>query len=493
VIVLSLAERDPEFVRSILVSPPAGADAVEVRLDALKRCEPAAWFPGGAGAARPVIAACRRREEGGAFRGGERRRRETLLAAARAGVAYVDVEFGSPLVEILDDVAPAKGILSHHDLRRTPPAATLFSLYRRMSRVPGAAAVKIVTTARDPADILEIRRLLARAAGREPPLAAFAMGEPGVASRILAPAWGSWATYAALRRGAESAPGQITLAEATGVYRVSEIGEETRLTGITGHPIAHSLSPVMHNAAFFHNGIDFRYVPFPASKIDRLSALVRALRIRGLSVTAPHKAALGRRLRRVEPLAREVGAVNTLVFGGGELVGFNTDVEGTLGPLRRRIDPAGKVAALVGAGGAARAAAVGLARAGAGVLVASRRERPGREVARLAGGRWTPIRRLARESYDILINATPAGMDGRSLPVPAPAVKGSLVADLVYAPVVTPLLRLAMERGIPTLGGLEVLLAQGAAQYALFTGREAPVEAMREALMRAVAAPGGVS
>ena len=484
-IILSIMEREPAAVKEILVAPPEGADALEVRLDALKRCEPPLWFPGSAMAGRPVIATCRHSSEGGLYRRCEKHRREALLAAARAGAAYVDIEFGSPSMDLLHEIAPAKVILSHHDVRRTPPASDLFLLYRKMASVPGVAAVKIVTTARQAWDILEIKRLLKKAAGRKVMLAAFAMGEPGVPSRILAPLWGSWATYVSLRRGSEAAPSQLTLAEALHVYRVNEIDEETRLVGITGWPVKHSLSPLMHNAAFLHQGVNFRYLPFAAPRIDRLADLFRALRIRGLRVTAPHKEALWRKLRSLEPQAREIGAVNTLLHSGRRLVGFNTDAEGTLRPLRERIDPARKVAVIVGAGGAARAVAWALARAGSNVIVCSRRERPGRAVARIASGRYVPPRRLAKESYDILINATPVGMDGRSLPVPREAVKGSLVGDLIYRPLVTPLLKTAMERGIPTFGGLDVLLAQGLEQYALFTGREAPADAMRDALLAA--------
>lgn len=487
-IVLSLMERDPGKIAQHLLAPPAGADAIEVRLDALRRCEPPLWFPGSAASGRPVIATCRRQEEGGLYRRSEKARRESLLAAARAGVTYVDIEFGSPLMDLLDDIAPAKVILSHHDPRRTPSASDLYALYRRMAKVPGVAAIKIVTTARRPADMLEIRKLLVRAAGKKVILAAFAMGDPGVASRILAPLWGSWATYVALKRGRESASGQITLAEALDLYRIEGIDEETRLTGITGWPVSHSLSPVMHNAAFHHQGINFRYLPFPARRAEECLDLARALKIRGLSVTSPHKPAVFRKVRRKEPQARGVGAVNTIVNSGKSMVGFNTDVQGLLRPLRERIDPAGKVAVILGAGGAAMAVAWGLSRAGANVVISSRRERPGRQVAKKVGGRYVSPRRLPKESYDILVNATPAGMDGRSMAAPPSAVKGSLVADLVYRPLVTPLLRTAQERGIPTLSGLDVLLAQGVEQYALFTGREAPEAVMRQALHEAVAA-----
>src|SRR5258706_11207160 len=149
-IILSLLERDPAAVSRLLLSPPAGVEAVEVRLDAMKRVAPSSWFPGTTAAPRPVIAACRTPREGGSFRGSETRRRESLLTAARAGVAYVDVEMGSPMATSLTGFAPARVILSHHDRRRTPTAATLPALYTGRPAVPGVAHVRIDTTANDP-------------------------------------------------------------------------------------------------------------------------------------------------------------------------------------------------------------------------------------------------------------------------------------------------------------------------------------------------------
>ncbi|HZE88107.1 MAG TPA: type I 3-dehydroquinate dehydratase, partial [Verrucomicrobiae bacterium] len=379
---------------------------------------------------------------------------------------------------------------SHHDARRTPAAAILRALYRRMARVAGVAVVKIVTTARDPLDIVTIRDLLAGAASGTTPLAALAMGDLGVASRILAPSWGSWATYVAMRDGAESAPGQLTLAEALATYRIEEIDGDTRFAGITGHPVSHSLSPAMHNAAYAEHRINFRYLPFAAPKVEHIPELIRKLRLRGLSVTAPHKIAIVKKMHRLDPAARRLGAVNTIVNDGKRLFGFNTDADGLMNPLRLRMAPAGTTVAIVGAGGSARALAVALKEGGAQVLIASRRERPGRDLARATGARYVDLKRLARESYDILINATPAGMDRRGMPVSAAAVKGRLVAELVYRPPVTPLLRLARARGLETIAGLDVLLSQGIEQYALFTGRSGPVETMRQALAGALARAG---
>ena len=495
-IILSLVERDLPSLRSAILSAPQKAGAIEVRLDALPKvdCEglPALFDS----APRPIIASCRRIRDGGFYRGSESRRREILLAAARAGAAYVDLEHGSGVGTLArgGGLEPGVGlIVSHHDHRSMP--RDLAGLYRRMSRNGDVKAVKIVGTARTPADVLSARDLLSRARRGGPPIISFCMGPPGTVSRIMASSWGSWATYASAGAGKEAAPGQVSLADLIGTYRVDEIDDETRLAGIIGTPLGHTLSPAIHNAAYHAHGLNFRYVPLEipnASGLSRLRDLARRLRIRGLSVTAPYKISVVRLLDLVEPLARRIGAVNTIVSDGRRLIGFNTDATGGHAALVEALRHLGRSlqglsVAVVGSGGAARALAHAVAGAGARVVVASRSERPGRALARAVGGRYVSIGRLSRERYEVLINCTPVGMShGRtapdaSLPVPSAAIKGILVYDVVYTPESTALLVAARERGIATLGGLEMLVRQAAEQYVLFTGRTAPLETMREA------------
>ncbi|MGH9868318.1 MAG: shikimate dehydrogenase [Candidatus Polarisedimenticolia bacterium] len=506
-IILSLLERHPAALRRAILTAPQKAGAVEVRLDSLRRASFQVLQALFEGAPRPLIATCRRASDGGLFEGSERERVDLLWAAVRAGASYVDVEHGSQASSSLLGLGrdhPGIGIiLSHHDRNRMPK--DLFRLYRRMAALPGVKVVKIVGMARSLADNLLARDLLERARTHPVPLASFCMGGAGVASRIMAVEWGSWATYACMAEGQESAKGQVTLADLVGVYRIDEIDDETRLAGIIGTPLGHSLSPVVHNAAYHADGLNFRYLPLEVNRpsgLREIQAFARAMRLRGMSVTAPYKMAVMRQLDRVEPLARRVGAVNTLVFEGRRLVGFNTDATGGMAALsealhRLHLEPAGLTAAIVGSGGAARALAHGLAAAGAKVLVASRSERPGRALARSVGGRYLPPSRLSSHSYEVLVNATPIGMAPRNgrgaprLPVPAAAVKGRLVYEVIYQPEATSLITLARKRGIAVLGGLEMLLRQAAEQYELFTGRTAPLSAMREAARQALGARAG--
>src|SRR5262249_9315739 len=322
---LSLMEGDPAVLRRAILTVPQKVDAVEVRLDALRSADFQMLQALFQGAPPPLIATCRRRADGGGYRSGEERRSDLLWRAVRAGASYVDVEEGSEAARSLLQLgreSPGVGIiLSHHDHRGMPRDPV--RLYRRMSRTPGVKAVKIVGTARRLMDNLLARDLLARLRGRAVPLACFCMGPTGVASRILALEWGSWATYASASDDRPTARGQVSLPDLIGVYRIEEIDDETRFAGIIGTPLGHSLSPVVHNAAYRSDELNFRYLPLETeqgSDLADLAAFARALPLRGLSVTAPYKMKVMKQLDRIEPLARHVGAVNTVLFEGRRLV-----------------------------------------------------------------------------------------------------------------------------------------------------------------------------
>jgi 3-dehydroquinate dehydratase/shikimate dehydrogenase len=498
VIILSLIERDAARLRRTILTAPQKADAIEVRLDGLEKVSFTMLQALFEGAPRPLIATCRRRSDGGSFGGSERQRADLLWTAVRAGAAYVDVEWKSGASESLLGLARQHQgigvILSSHDHRRMPER--IHQRYRSMASIPGVKVVKIVGTARCLEDNLVARDLLARSRNSPVPLACFCMGSPGILSRILALEWGSWGTYASLADGRGTAPGQLSLADLVGVYRIEEIDDETRFAGIIGTPLGHTLSPVVHNAAYHADELNFRYLPMEVGRpaeLKNIPRLARALRLRGLSVTAPWKLAVVKHLQAVEPLAKRVGAVNTLVFEGRRMVGFNTDATGGLAALsealgKLKLSPASITAAVVGSGGAARALAHGLAGAGTKVLISCRTAKSGRALAREVGGSYVPPARLASFSYDVLINATPIGMESgpSGLPVPAAAVKGRLVYDVIYRPDATRLLTLARQRGIAVLGGVEMLVRQAAEQYELFTGRTAPVDAMRQAAHQAL-------
>lgn len=275
--------------------------------------------------------------------------------------------------------------------------------------------------------------------------------------------------------------------------RLTVPGSETRLAAVIGFPVRHSLSPAMHNAAFRELGLDWIYVACEVAPgaVEGAFGGVRALGFGGLSVTIPHKAAALEAVDEVTDAARSVGAVNTVVpTADGRLRGDNTDGAGFLASLSEEgFDPTGRVCAVLGAGGAARAVVHALAGAGAAeIIVVNRTPARAESTAALAGatGRVGAAADVARA--ELVVNATPLGLAGSpGLPLdPELLGESQLVVDLVPNPAVTPLMRAARERGAGVAGGLGMLVHQGALAFELWTGRPAPVGVMRAAAVRAL-------
>jgi len=276
---------------------------------------------------------------------------------------------------------------------------------------------------------------------------------------------------------------------------VTAAGTNTRLAAVIGFPVRHSVSPAMHNAAFEELGLDWAYVAFEVAPnwVAAAFAGARAMRFGGLSVTIPHKAAALVAVDDATPAAREIGAVNTVVpRDDGSLLGDNTDGSGFLASLTEEgFDPTGRICAVVGAGGAARAVVHALAGAGAAeVVVVNRTQERAESAAALAGAAGRVGGDPDLERADLVVNATPlglAGTDPDALPIDVRLVgPGQFVVDLVPNPAVTPLMRAARDRGAQVAGGLGMLVHQGASAFELWTGRPAPIDVMRAAAARAL-------
>ena len=433
----------------------------------------------------PWIATCRPRSQGGGFEGSASTQLAVLALAARAGATWVDVD-GETLEQFPPRLRaallpPVGRIVSHHDFKRTP--RSLGALYRRLARL-GADWVKIAVTARTQADNA---RLLAMTRRHRRRIISVAMGTVGLPGRVLALGAGSALTYAAPEDGRGTAPGQPTLSELRQTYRAERLNSRTRVYGLLGNPVAHSLSPAMHNAAFARARLNAVYLPFEARRPRELLDCIVPLRVSGLSVTHPHKQAILRHLDAIDPLAETIGAVNTVVVrGGGKLYGYNTDYVGVLRTLQRYAALEGARVLLVGSGGAARACAFALATAGAFISVTSRRPAAARLLTRAVGGEVVPRGALRRRRFDAIINCTPIGQAPEVEPSPlrAEELNARVVFDLVYNPVETKLLRLARRRGCRAVPGWQMLVEQGAAQFEIWTGLRAPLAVMRRAVLR---------
>jgi len=267
------------------------------------------------------------------------------------------------------------------------------------------------------------------------------------------------------------------------------IDARTVLYAVLGNPVGHSLSPVMHNCAFAHMGLNAVYVAFETADIGAALAGVRALGIGGASVTIPHKEKAAAFVDRLDEEARRIGALNTVVNRGGELTGYNTDGRGAVMALSEHLDPAGREVALIGAGGAARAIGFALAAAGARVTVFNRGEARGRTLARDLGAVFRPLARFDAARCEVLVNTTPVGMAPHSGEAPVDIdglPPGAVVMDIVYNPLETELLRRARRRGCTVIGGVSMFVYQGALQFELWTGRRAPLAVMRQMVMEAL-------
>jgi 3-dehydroquinate dehydratase/shikimate dehydrogenase len=470
-LVATLADLTAEAVPAARAAALRVADLLEFRVDRLPALPLEVLL--GEAAARAIVTV-RPVREGGRHEGDEASREAVLRKALTLGAPYVDVEWDAPFGDGLIADAPGRTVLSRHDFSGMPD--DLRGLLRGLAaRRPGV--VKVAVTPRRLTDQLVFQA--AAAAVAPTPAVLIAMGTPGLPSRLLPERFGSVWTYG----GAAVAPGQVRPDVMRSRFRVGRHTPHTRLFGVAGRPVGHSWSPTLHNAALQTLGVDAVYVPLEAADIDDLLAMADALDVQGLSVTAPFKLDALHRAVEADPLATRLGAANTLTRTARGWVARNTDVDGFLHPLRPHLPLAGARAAVLGGGGAARAVVAGLHREGADVTVHTRRPAQGEALIALGArtAAWPP----APGTWDLLVNTTPVGTapDVEASPLePAALQGGGLVYDLVYNPGRTRLLRDAEAAGCATLGGLEMLIGQAAAQVATWLDTAPPSDAMRAAI-----------
>jgi 3-dehydroquinate dehydratase/shikimate dehydrogenase len=457
-----------------------GADLVELRLDGVGDVDVAGAL---AGRRLPVIVTCRAAWQGGRFDGPEEVRTAILERAWDLGAEFVDIEDGAAEA-LLQRTRGRRLVRSFHDF--TGGVADAASRLRHL-RASGAEVAKLAVTATRLADLVPLAALGRAEAGQTVILA---MGEAGVASRVLAAHMGARWTYA----GDAVAPGQLSLARMRDEFRVPAITAATRVFGVLGRPVGHSLSPVMHNAAFAAANVDAVYLPLAAESFADFVAFADGFAVEGVSVTAPFKLDAFRAAATTDPRAAAIGAVNTLRRTASGWEGRNTDVDGVMAPLVGR-DLRGRRVAVLGAGGAARSVAVALSAAGAAVTVHARRLDAAQRLADAAGvtaAPWPPD----GDSWDVLVNTTPVGTTPLTDAVPLALtgrLDGRLVYDLVYNPPETALLRQARALGAEGLGGLPMLAAQAAAQFAWWTGLTPPDGLMHRAALARLEAGVSVS
>lgn len=429
----------------------------------------------------------RSRDEGGAWRGSEEERRRRLVRAAR-DYDLVDLEGDRDLhAPVLDHIPVEKRLISWHG------SATDFeSLSQRFDRlaVVDARYYKLVPVVHQSGEELSPLQLL-HALGRRDVIA-FAAGEVGLWTRLVAPRLGSPLVYGSLGED-PAAPGQPSVARLVADYGLPASPRVEALFGIVGDPVAHSLSPRLHNGAYRELGLPYLYLPFHAPTfgdfwlevVENPNLEIWGLPLRGLSITSPYKASALAVAGASSPLVESIGGANTLVLHEGVWEAESTDPDGVVGPLEQRgLVLAGRRAAVWGTGGAGRAAAVGLVRARAEVTLVNRTVETGEEVAEALELPFQPLDKADPAEFDVLVHATPLGRDdGDELPFDPEAVRaGAVVVDMVYRPRPTALVEALRERGIEVVEGREMLLFQAFAQFRLMTGHELPEDLGRRLL-----------
>ena len=466
------------------------ADLIELRLDLLPRDT---WLLLLNQLKKPLIVTLRPERQGGRFKGEEAERIGLLEGVLSFKPAFIDVEWDTPK-ELIESLRRKKNgetrlILSYHDFQGTPD--DLEGIWKRIDSL-NPDLIKIVTYA---TRIEDNAKILKFAQNHRNKIIAFCMGPVGLPSRILTLRFGGLVTYASLDKGHESAPGQIPVQELTDVYRVKEIGQETRIFGLVGNPVTHSLSPLIHNSAFKALGVNAVYIPFQVPDLNDLLPTLRFLGVHGFSVTIPYKQGIIPFLDEVNEMADTMGVVNTVCRRDEQWVGTNTDGDGAWDALQTAdVALMNKRWTLLGAGGVARAVAycVGTRGRPRSLIFLSRSPKKLWEMVDDTRQLFSfPIDgallsekdlRKRLDLTDILVNCTPVGMFPRAeeTPIPPHLLSPShLVFDTIYNPLETRLLKETKERGCHTVSGLEMFLSQGAAQFELWTGKSAPLPLMR--------------
>lgn len=451
------------------------ADLLEIRVDYIKDPDLEKIL---AAREKPLIITITPAHERGKFEGSEEERVSLLRQAMALGADYVDIGLDCPhLSSLLREKKKTRVIVSHHDYEKTP--RDLDEIYRRI-RSTGADVVKIAAYANALGDNMRMLDLIERS---DRDIIAICMGPKGEISRVLAPTRGSLLTFASLENGRESAPGQIPARTMREIYRLPELKPDVSIYGLVGNPVSKSKGYLLHNRLFKRHGVNGVYLNFLVDDMDDFFDNL-APGLAGFSITMPHKQEVMRRLDEIDPLAERIDAVNTVVNRDGRLIGYNTDLEGVVRPILKRtpID-AGKVT-LLGAGGAARAAVVGILEEGGGLTIVNRTGEKARALSEEFGCDFGEMETFDFSDTEILINMTSAGMhpDIESSPVDAEALRDMVVMDGIYNPAYTRLLRDARSRGCRVISGVEMFVTQAAEQFRLWTGVSPDTDLMMEML-----------
>jgi 3-dehydroquinate dehydratase/shikimate dehydrogenase len=440
----------------------------------------------------PVIVTCRREKDGGRWTKSEEERQMLLRQAIASGVEYVDLE--EDIAASIPRFGKTKRIVSYHNFQETPE--DLNALHKRLSDL-NADVVKIATMAHGPHDNIRLLRLMRNT---RQPTVAFCMGEFGQPSRVLAARCGAPFSYATFHAERTMAPGQLSYQQMKEIFRYEKINAETEVYAVIADPVAHSLSPQIHNGAFDVLGLNKVYVPFrvPPEELSQFLIDCREFGIKGLSVTIPHKEEIIQYIDKFDEASQEIGACNTVIWKDDQRIGLNTDYKAAMNSLDAIFSGneaasglKGRPALVLGAGGVARAIVLGLKRRGADIVIASRTPQRADDLATFCKGKSIAWSLRHSVKADLIVNCTPVGMHPNvdDTPLDAKYVRREqVIFDTVYNPENTLFIKQARELGCEVITGIDMFVGQAALQFKYFAEREAPISTMRDVVRRAISA-----
>ncbi len=468
-----------------------GTELVELRLDYIRRSVNLKRLLKDKKCA--VLATCRRKADGGRWEGTEADRQMLLRAAIAEGVEYVDLEWD--IAHKIPRYGSTQRIVSYHNFDETP--GNIEDIHHKMTRLD-PDIIKVTTTANNPIDNFTVLRLVRDS---DIPTTAFCMGDMGLTSRVLCGKYGAPLTYATFSSDRRMAPGQLSVQQMREDFRYDSITKDTTILGVIADPVAHSFSPLIHNALIRKLGLDMLYLPFrvPREYLSEFIASCPEMGIQGLSVTIPHKETCLKCINVLDDNVAGIRACNTIVFDGVNAFGYNTDCSAAMESIEATIQEkfpddevfSGRKFLLLGAGGVARAIAFSLVRRGADVSIAARDYKKSEALAdwlKCGTVEWE-----ARGNFEpsVLVNCTPVGMHPKMDETPFDAKwleRSTIVFDTIYNPERTLLVKEAKEFGCTVITGVDMFVRQAAKQFKLFTGKTPPLEDVRYELKRATSA-----
>jgi 3-dehydroquinate dehydratase/shikimate dehydrogenase len=460
------AKTTPEVIKKCEDAKQLGAELAEIRLDFIKDPDLQTII---SKRPLPLIITNRPKWEGGVFEGDEQKRYLSLIYAVNLGVEYVDIEFKAYKSFEKKDT---RVILSFHDFSSFPP--NLEKIIEKMTYLE-PDLIKIAVKINSMSELLKLLKIQSETIY---PSVFIPLGEFGEPVRILYKKFGNLIGYCYLDES--TAEGQVSIKEFVDVYHAKRINGNIKVYGLIGNPVKHTRSHEVYNRAFYKDGINALFLKFKMDEISLLKNLMDIFDIEGLAVTIPHKQAIVKYLDHIDNVAKEIGAVNTVVKKDGRLRGFNTDWHGVYEPINnlckeRGISLSNQKALVIGAGGAGRACIHALKKLGCDVYLYNRTKDKGRRVAEESGIAY--LEDIKDLGFKVIINATPVGSYQQIDETPVkPEIfkRGQIVFDCVYNPPKTRFLREAEANGAYTISGLEMFLTQFTHQYQYFLGKPPP-------------------